>query len=113
MTDTQKKESLTELSFEQAYARLEQILERMNSGKVPLEESLRLYEEADLLIRSCSERLNQAEKKVEILMKNRQGDLALDEQGQPIRQPFLHQQASILPSMSHTAQTGISHNGAR
>ncbi len=90
-----------ELSFEQAYARLEQILERMNSGKVPLEEALRLYEEADTLIRSCNERLSQAEKKVEVLMKNRQGDLALDEQGQPIRQPFSQQSANILPSMSN------------
>jgi len=87
-----------EISFEQAYSSLEQILERMNSGKVPLEESLHLYEEADKLIRSCSERLNQAEKKVEILMKNRQGEAALDEQGQPMRQPFSPQHANILPN---------------
>lgn len=88
--------SAQELSFEQAYARLEQILERMNSGKVPLEEALHLYEEADKLIRSCSERLSQAEKKVEILMKNRQGELAVDENGQPVRQPFSQQHANIL-----------------
>ncbi len=87
---------MSEHSFEQAYARLEQILERMNSGKVPLEEALHLYEEADKLIRSCNERLNNAEKKVEVLMKNRQGDLSLDEQGQPMRQPFMQQQANIL-----------------
>lgn len=101
MSDTEKKEIL-ELSFEQAYLRLEQILERMNSGKIPLEESLHLYEEADCLIRSCSDRLNQAEKKVEILMKNRQGDLALDDQGQPMRQIFSGQQANILPGLSNS-----------
>lgn len=85
-----------ELSFEQSYSRLEQILERMNSGKIPLEEAILLYEEADKLIRACNERLSQAEKKVEVLMKNRQGDLALDEFGQPVRQPFTQQQANIL-----------------
>lgn len=91
----------SELSFEQAYSRLEQILERMNSGKIPLEEALHLYEEADKLIHSCNERLSQAEKKVEILMKNRQGDLALDEQGQPQRGSFSPQHSNVLPGVSN------------
>jgi exodeoxyribonuclease VII small subunit len=75
-------------SFETAYARLEEILEKMNSGKVSLEDSLKLYEEADRLINGCSKRLAEAEKKIEILVKNRDGDLLLDEQGQPKTQPF-------------------------
>jgi exodeoxyribonuclease VII small subunit len=77
------------LSFEAAYARLEEILEKMNSGKVSLEDSLRLYEEADRLTNWCSKRLTEAEKKIEILVKNRDGDLALDEQGRPQSQPFV------------------------
>jgi exodeoxyribonuclease VII small subunit len=75
-------------SFEAAYARLEEILEKMNSGKVSLEDSLKLYEEADRLINLCSKRLTEAEKKIEILIKNRDGDVLLNEQGQPKTHPF-------------------------
>lgn len=75
-------------SFEQAYVRLEQILEKMNSGKAALDESIKLYEEADQLIASCNLRLNEAEKKIETLIKNREGDLLLNEQFKPQTQPF-------------------------
>ena len=61
----------TTLTFESAYARLEEILEKMNSGKVALEESLKLYEEADKLIVWCSKRLTEAEKKIEILSEDK------------------------------------------
>jgi exodeoxyribonuclease VII small subunit len=75
-------------SFEEAYARLEQILEKMNSGKVSLDDSLKLYEEADILIASCQKKLTQAERKIEILIKNRSGEIALDETGTPMTQEF-------------------------
>jgi exodeoxyribonuclease VII small subunit len=84
------------LSFETAYARLEEILEKMNSGKVSLEESLKLYEEADKLITWCSRRLVEAEKKIEILIKNREGDLQTDELGRPQSQPFTTASAAPL-----------------
>ncbi|MFZ0566185.1 MAG: exodeoxyribonuclease VII small subunit [Chlamydiales bacterium] len=67
-------------NFEQSFARLEEILERMNSGKLTLEESLKLYEEADKLIISCMTRLNGVEKRIELLIKNRNGELILDEE---------------------------------
>jgi exodeoxyribonuclease VII small subunit len=76
------------LSFEAAYARLEEILEKMNSGKASLEDSLKLYEEADKLINWCSKRLTEAEKKIEVLIKNREGELLVDEQGRPQSHPF-------------------------
>jgi exodeoxyribonuclease VII small subunit len=75
-------------SFEQAYERLEQILEKMNEGKASLDESLKLYEEADRLITTCTRRLNEAEQKIEILVKNRAGEVVLNEQNQPVTQPF-------------------------
>lgn len=78
----------TSPSFEAAYARLEEILEKMNSGKVSLEDSLKLYEEADQLISWCSKRLTEAEKKIEVLVKNRDSELQLDAQGRPQAQPF-------------------------
>lgn len=74
----------TATSFEDAFARLEQILECMNSGTVSLDESLKLYEEADKLINNCSKRLNDAEKKIEILIKNRSGELTLGPDQKPM-----------------------------
>jgi exodeoxyribonuclease VII small subunit len=76
------------LSFEKAFARLEQILEKMNGGTLSLEDSLQLYEEADSLIRLCNTRLTAAETKIEMLVKNREGELALTESGAPIKEPF-------------------------
>ncbi len=76
------------LSFESAYARLEQILEKMNSGKASLEDSLKLYEEADRLINWCSKQLTDAEKKIEVLVKNREGEIVIDEKGLPCTHPF-------------------------
>lgn len=76
------------LSFESAYARLEEILEKMNSGKASLEDSLKLYEEADRLINWCSKRLTEAEKKIETLVKSRDGEVLIDDQGRPQTQPF-------------------------
>jgi exodeoxyribonuclease VII small subunit len=76
------------LSFEKAFERLEQILASMNSGKIPLEDSLKLFEEAEQLMRLCSARLTMAEKKIEQLIKNRNGELVLDEAQKPKREPF-------------------------
>lgn len=82
------EKNLTEFSFEDSLARLEQILEKMNSGAVPLEDALKLYEEADQLISSCNKRLNEAERKMEILIKNRSNDVGLGPDGKPLTQPF-------------------------
>jgi len=62
---------MTELSFEKAFERLEEILQKMNEGKVSLDTSLKLFEEADVLISTCSEKLIKAEQKIETLIKNR------------------------------------------
>jgi len=76
------------LPFEQAFARLEEILERMNGGKLSLDESLKLYEEADSLIACCSVRLHEAEEKIEALIKKRDGQLSLTSEQQPETAPL-------------------------
>ena len=76
------------LSYEKAFERLETILELMNSGKVPLEESIELYEEAEKLMQSCQKALNTAEKKIEQLTKERNGEVALGKEGQPQMETF-------------------------
>jgi exodeoxyribonuclease VII small subunit len=77
-----------ELSFEESVKRLEEILEKMNSGKITLDESLQLFEEADKLITTCNKRLHDAEQKIEVLIKNRQGDISLDEDQSPETKEF-------------------------
>jgi len=77
-----------EINFEKSFARLEEILGKMNSGKVTLDESLKLYEEADKLILSCGTKLASAELRVETLIKNRNGQLQLKESGVPETQVF-------------------------
>jgi exodeoxyribonuclease VII small subunit len=81
---------MKDTSFESSYTRLEEILEQMNSKQVSLEESLALYKEADHLISSCNEKLKKAEQEVETLIKNREGDLCLDQEGKPETEVFSH-----------------------
>ncbi len=57
------------LKFEEAIKRLEIIVDKMESGRMELEESLSLFEEGIKLVRVCSSKLEEAKKKVEILVK--------------------------------------------
>lgn len=82
---TKKDENI---NFESAFKRLEEILEKLNSGSIPLDESLKLYEEADSLIKLCSQKLNHAENKIEQLIKQRSGELVLGADGQPGTEEF-------------------------
>lgn len=77
-----------EPNFEQNFQRLEEILETMNSGEAGLDESLKLYEEANKLIISCGKRLNDAEQTIEKLIKTRDGELSLNEEGVPESETF-------------------------
>jgi len=80
-------EQTTSLTFEQIFKRLEAILERMNAQDVPLEESLALFEEATSLLSLGTKRLDEAEKRVETLVRGRQGDLVLTNNGLPQTNP--------------------------
>jgi|SRR5262249_13208439 exodeoxyribonuclease VII small subunit len=62
-----------ELNFEKAMARLEAIVEQMESGKLPLEELIVRYEEGMNLVKVCQERLTSAEQKIEIIARNNAG----------------------------------------
>jgi exodeoxyribonuclease VII small subunit len=81
-------QDLAAINFEAAFERLEVILEQMNTGSISLDESLKLYEEADRLIAICNKRLNEAERKIEILVKNRTGDLNLGSDNKPVTQDY-------------------------
>ena len=60
-------------SFEEALKRLEEIVQRMESGDLALEDSLELFEEGVRLTRVCSQRLDEAEKKIELLTRDEKG----------------------------------------
>jgi exodeoxyribonuclease VII small subunit len=89
MNNTQQNPGLQgEISFEAAFIRLEEILEKLNSSAVTLDESLQLYEEADKLILICNKRLTDAERKIETLVRNRNGELVLGSDQKPATQDF-------------------------
>lgn len=58
------KKSQSELPFEAAMARLEEIVEKLEGGETSLDESLTLFEEGAALSQLCSRRLNEAEQKI-------------------------------------------------
>lgn len=61
--------------FEQALNRLEKIVEKLEKGDIPLEESLALFEEGMKISRFCSGKLDEAERRIEILLKDQKGEL--------------------------------------
>ncbi|MFB0506806.1 MAG: exodeoxyribonuclease VII small subunit [Thermodesulfobacteriota bacterium] len=62
-------------TFEDALSQLESIVARLENGDLPLEESLKLFEEGIRLSRFCNQKLNEAQKKVEVLLKGNGGKL--------------------------------------
>jgi len=57
-----------EMSYEDSLERLEEIVQRLESGKLPLDESLQLFEEGTSLTKVCQRRLTEAELRIEKLM---------------------------------------------
>jgi exodeoxyribonuclease VII small subunit len=66
---------MTDLKFEDSLVRLEQIVGQLEAGNLPLEESLKVFEEGIALARHCARYLEEAEKRIEILTKDDQGAL--------------------------------------
>jgi exodeoxyribonuclease VII small subunit len=60
-------------TFEASLEALEQIVQQLESGDLPLEKSLELFEQGIRLSRECQERLSQAERRIEILLRDNQG----------------------------------------
>jgi len=60
-------------SFESSLESLEQIVRQLEQGELPLEKSLELFEQGIRLSKECQERLSQAERRIEILLRDNQG----------------------------------------
>jgi exodeoxyribonuclease VII small subunit len=67
-------------TFESSLEALEQIVHQLEDGDLPLEKSLELFEQGIRLSRECQERLTQAERRIEVLLR--------DNQGRPVTAPF-------------------------
>lgn len=66
--------------FEKAFKELETIVQRLEAEELPLDESLRLFEQGISLSRFCHQRLEEVEKKIELILA--------DAKGQPRTEPF-------------------------
>jgi exodeoxyribonuclease VII small subunit len=75
-------------SFEEAIRKLEEIVQRLERGELTLEESLTCYEEGIHLSRLCHTKLEEAERKIETLVKDARGEPVADENGVPKKVPF-------------------------
>jgi len=65
---------MSEKKFEEAMERLEQIVETLESGDLALDESLKIFEEGMGLVNFCTKKLEEAEQKVTILIKESEGN---------------------------------------
>jgi exodeoxyribonuclease VII small subunit len=65
------------LSLEEAMEKLEKIVAEMENDKLPLERSLKLYEEGVKLVALCSEQLEAAKRKIQILQSGKNGEIEL------------------------------------
>jgi exodeoxyribonuclease VII small subunit len=70
------------MEFENKLNRLQEIVHSMEDGELPLEESLKLFEEGIRLSRECNSKLNDAEQKVKVL-------LAIDNKGGALVEDFV------------------------
>ena len=68
-----------EKTFESSLDELEKIVSQLEDGDLPLEKSLKLFEDGVKLSRQCRERLVEAERRIEILLKDADGNPSLQE----------------------------------
>jgi len=68
---------MAEIKFEDALKKLEKIVEELESGDLTLDEALKKYQEGIELSRACAQRLDNAKKKIDCLVKNKKGEFEL------------------------------------
>jgi exodeoxyribonuclease VII small subunit len=77
-TPAKKLDPAKKPDFEHSLARLEEIVRRLESANLSLDEAIKLFEEGVQLSRDCQKHLEQAEGKVEILLKKAGGEMAAE-----------------------------------
>ncbi|WP_427968377.1 exodeoxyribonuclease VII small subunit [Altererythrobacter sp.] len=65
---------ISQMSFEQALCALEEIVQQLESGSVPLDKSIELYERGEALRKHCQARLDAAQQRIERIVTDRSGN---------------------------------------
>ena len=68
------EENISEISFEKAMAELEEVINKLEHGEVPLEDSIKLYERGAELKKICEAKLKEAEQKVKNITLDKDGN---------------------------------------
>ncbi len=76
-------ETIESLRFDEALERLERLALQLEQGDIPLEEALAVYERAVRLFRHCRTRLDEVERKLELLTRDLDGDVATESIDEP------------------------------
>jgi exodeoxyribonuclease VII small subunit len=69
---------MSEIKFEKAMSRLEEIVEELEKGELDIDKSLQIFEEGIKMSRICSKKLAEAEAKIEKLTKDKKGELVTE-----------------------------------
>ncbi|HEX8872917.1 MAG TPA: exodeoxyribonuclease VII small subunit [Candidatus Acidoferrum sp.] len=77
-TAPKKPDPSKKLDFERSLARLEEVVRKLESPQLSLDEAMKLFEEGVELSRECQKQLEEAEGRVEILLKKADGKLAAE-----------------------------------
>ena len=86
-------------TFEASLEALEQIVRQLEDGDLPLEKSLELFEQGIRLSRECQERLGQAERRIEILLR--------DNQGRPVAAAFKEEAGDAARTPGREEENGV------
>ena len=81
---------MAKMKFEEALERLEQIVCQLEDGSLGLDESLKIFDEGIKLTQACTKKLEESEKRIQILLKNETGEKSL--------QPFMIGDDDSMPS---------------
>ena len=93
-----KKSEARGKTFEMQLAALEKVVRELERGDLPLEESLKLFEDGVRLSRECQERLNQAERRIEVLLR--------DGEGRPVLSAFGEEDSNDFAGTSLAEEDG-------
>ena len=66
---------MAKISFEKSLKQLEQIVQDLESGDLTLEKAMKKFEEGVKLSKFCSEKLDETEKKISVLLRDQKGDI--------------------------------------
>lgn len=87
-----------DIQFEKALERLEKIVEALEGGELSLDEALKKYEEGVKLSRSCSKKLSETEKKIEMLTRSLNGAADLEDAETGLKKTAKSKKSSKNPS---------------